>query len=106
MIQSDFHALSKYFKALSDHVRLQMLQALSEGGETNVSDLAERLEVSQPLISWHLRPLVRAGLVRVRKAGRESYCSLNPEAFHLYETAVSSLLSLGDGGAADGRGTQ
>ena len=106
MVQSDFGVLTKYFKALSDRMRLEMLQALSADGETNVSDLAERLEVSQPLVSWHLRSLVRAGLVRVRKAGRESYCSLNPEAFHLYETAISSLLSLGDGGAADGRGTQ
>jgi ArsR family transcriptional regulator len=99
--QSDFHALTRYFKALSDRVRLQMLRALSTAGEINVSDLAERLDVSQPLVSWHLRPLVRAGLVRVRKAGRESYCSLNPDAFQFYESAVSSLLSRGEGTGAD-----
>lgn len=92
VIQSDFHALTRYFKALSDRVRLEMLQALSADGEIKVSDLAERLEVSQPLISWHLRPLMRAGLVRVRKAGRESYCSLDPDAFQVYEAAVSRLL--------------
>ena len=105
MTQTDFYALAKYFRALSDRLRLRMLHALSAGGEINVSDLADRLEVSQPLISWHLRPLVRAGLVRVRRAGRESYCSLSPDAFRLHEETVSRLLSQGDVGPPSGGGS-
>jgi len=102
--QPDFHALTEYFKALSDGLRLRMLLVLSEMGESNVSRLAETLEASQPLVSWHLRPLARAGLVRLRKSGRETYCSLNPDAFLLYEAAISRLLSLEDGRNAEARG--
>jgi ArsR family transcriptional regulator len=42
-----------------------------------VTALARALRVSQPLISFHLRPLRLLGLVQVRRAGREVYCSLN-----------------------------
>jgi DNA-binding transcriptional ArsR family regulator len=42
-----------------------------------VTELARALHVSQPLVSFHLRPLRLIGLVQVRRAGREAYCSLN-----------------------------
>jgi DNA-binding transcriptional ArsR family regulator len=94
--QPDFQALTEYFRALSDKLRLQILLLLDGTGESNVSSLAEHLAVSQPLVSWHLRPLVRVGLVRLRRTGRETYCSLNRDAFRLYETALSRLFSLDD----------
>ena len=110
MIQSDFGALTKYFKALSDRVRLEMLQALSADGETNVSDLAERLEVSQPLVSWHLRPLVRAGLVSVRKEGRSRIYSVRLEGLRplrewmdaMWDEALARLARLAESEAARG----
>ncbi len=101
MSQPDFQALTEYFKALSDRLRLEMLLALAELGERNVSQLAESVEASQPLVSWHLRPLVRAGLVRIRRSGREAYCSLNRDAFRLYETALARLFSLDEDNTED-----
>ena len=49
--------LAKCFKALSDSVRLLIIAQLAANDELNVSELVEALEVSQPLISWHLRRL-------------------------------------------------
>jgi DNA-binding transcriptional ArsR family regulator len=42
-----------------------------------VTELARNLRISQPLVAYHLRPLRLLGLVGVRRAGREAYCSLN-----------------------------
>ncbi len=70
------HELSRTFYALKDIVRLEMLSALAER-EYTVNELAETLNKSQPLISWHLRRLKAAGIVKIRRSGREVYCSIN-----------------------------
>ena len=54
-----------------------ILVMLAESGEMTVTELARALHVSQPLVSFHLRPLRVIGLVQVRRSGREVYCSLN-----------------------------
>jgi DNA-binding transcriptional ArsR family regulator len=69
--------LAKCFKALSDSARLRIVAQLAANAELNVSELVEALEVSQPLISWHLRRLEKVDLVTVRRKGRQAYCSLN-----------------------------
>ena len=51
------------------------------GEEVTVTDLTDLLAISQPLVSWHLRKLRRAGLIGTRRAGRQVYCSLNMERF-------------------------
>ena len=37
--------------------------------------------MSQPLVSWHLRKLRRAGLVYTRREGRQVYCSLDKDRY-------------------------
>jgi DNA-binding transcriptional ArsR family regulator len=48
-------------------------------GENSVNVLVERLALSQPLVSKHLRVLRDAGLVRVRPDGQRRLYSLRPE---------------------------
>lgn len=72
----DLHDLAAYFYALKDGLRLEMLQVLA-ARELTVNDLAEAVNKSQPLISWHLRRLKAAGIVKIRRSGREVYCSLD-----------------------------
>src|SRR5579862_3409985 len=68
------------FRALADVTRLRILHLLwntpAEGGVT-VTDLCEDLRVSQPLMSWHLRILRRAGIVTTHRSGRQVYCSID-----------------------------
>jgi ArsR family transcriptional regulator, arsenate/arsenite/antimonite-responsive transcriptional repressor len=71
--------LARTFYALKDVVRLEMLSALAER-EYTVNELAETLNKSQPLMSWHLRRLKAAGFVKIRRSGREVFCSLDREA--------------------------
>ena len=64
--------------ALADPTRRAILQRLSSG-ETRVTDLAERFDISLNSVSKHIRMLERARLVTRRRAGREHLLSLNAE---------------------------
>jgi DNA-binding transcriptional ArsR family regulator len=64
--------------ALADPTRRAVLEQLT-AGPVAVGELADRLPVSRPAVSQHLRVLTDAGLVSVRAAGtRRLYC-LRPE---------------------------
>jgi ArsR family transcriptional regulator len=73
----ELRSLARYFHTLKDMLRLRILVALAENEELTVTRLARSLHVSQPLVSFHLRPLRLNGLVQMRREGRQVYCSLN-----------------------------
>lgn len=73
----DYQTLVGVFKALSDASRQKMLLLLEESGEMRVSDLVDRLGISQPTMSHHLGVLKHAGLVNGRRAGQSIYYSVN-----------------------------
>jgi DNA-binding transcriptional ArsR family regulator len=65
-------------EALAQPTRRQILDLLREG-ERPVGELIERLDMSQPAVSKHLRVLREVGLVEVRSdAQRRLYC-VRPE---------------------------
>jgi ArsR family transcriptional regulator, arsenate/arsenite/antimonite-responsive transcriptional repressor len=68
------------FHALSDPLRLQILELLREQ-ELCVCDLCDRLSVPQPKLSFHLKTLKEAALVSSRQEGRWIYYSLNLTQF-------------------------
>lgn len=76
-LDGELREMARYFYALKDVLRLRILVTLAKNGEMTVTELARTLHVSQPLVSFHLRPLRAVGLVRVRRVGREAYCSLD-----------------------------
>ncbi|MGH2510438.1 MAG: ArsR/SmtB family transcription factor [Ktedonobacteraceae bacterium] len=80
-------------KALAGVARLSMVYHLAKQPEITVTDLTERLGLSQPLVSWHLRKLRRAGLVETRRVGRQVYCSLNISYFHLCLQRLEHLVN-------------
>ena len=86
--------LRTYYRALGDDTRLRVLQLLATEGEHTVSALATRLRLSQPLLSWHLRRLRRAGVVRTVRVGREVRCTFDRERFaQLHERGFRTLMN-------------
>ncbi len=71
--------LSTTFAALSDPTRRGMIERLSHG-PASVHGLTESFAISQQMISKHVAYLVRARIVVKTKCGRESVCTLRPEA--------------------------
>jgi DNA-binding transcriptional ArsR family regulator len=71
--------LGTTFAALSDPTRRGMIERLSHG-PASVHGLTEPFALSQQMISKHIAYLVRARIVIKSKRGRESVCTLRPEA--------------------------
>ncbi|HEY1212964.1 MAG TPA: metalloregulator ArsR/SmtB family transcription factor [Bryobacteraceae bacterium] len=71
--------LDATFAALSDPTRRAMVERLSRG-PASVHGLTEPFALSQQMISKHIACLVRARIVVKTKRGRESICTLRPEA--------------------------
>jgi DNA-binding transcriptional ArsR family regulator len=69
--------LGPFLHAIGDPARRRILQALKEkspnslGKDTGLcaGDVEERVNLSQPTVSHHMRILVKAGLVEVKKQG-------------------------------------
>lgn len=64
------------FHALSEPLRIQVLDLLRDQ-ELCVCDLCETLGVNQSKLSFHLKALKEAQIVRSRQEGRWIYYSLN-----------------------------
>lgn len=69
-------AVADVFKLLGDPTRVRLLDALSHG-ERCVCDLATLVGLTESAVSHQLRLLRGARLVRVRRAGRQAYYSLD-----------------------------
>lgn len=67
----DFGKVARIAWALSDPVRLSVMQVLM-GGPAAVSELVSATGASQPNVSNHLRVLRERGLVRSERKGRQS----------------------------------
>ena len=70
-----------------------MLHLLARG-PASVTELIEHVGLSQPLVSWHLGRLRLAGLVATKRIGRETLCSLRPEAFSEVAARERTVLGL------------
>lgn len=68
----------EFAKALADETR-QKIMAICCCQWCSVSELTERLEVAQPTVSHHLAILRDAGLVNLRKNGKQTFYTLNQD---------------------------
>ena len=89
----DLRSLRLVHKALADVNRLRIVQRLAQG-EATVSELIDRIGLSQPLVSWHLGRLRVAGLIQTRRVGRETVSRLVPEAFHAFVEYERRILGI------------
>ncbi|WP_440073603.1 ArsR/SmtB family transcription factor [Streptosporangium sp. OZ121] len=70
--------MSTTFEVLAEPRRREILDLLRTG-ERPVGDLVERLALTQPTVSKHLRILREAGLVEVRHDAQRRWYRLRPE---------------------------
>lgn len=88
----EWRDLKRITSALSGVARLTIVYHLARQEAVTVTDLTDKLRISQPLVSWHLRKLRRAGLVETRRAGRQVHCSLKTERFKQYLQRLENLI--------------
>lgn len=81
--------------AISQPVRIRLIDVLDRRGETRVQVLAEEVGISLTDASQHLAFLLRAGVVRRRREGRHAYYELiDREAVHIYNLVAEQLRHL------------
>jgi DNA-binding transcriptional ArsR family regulator len=97
------------FKALSDPIRWNIIVQMASVDELACVTLEDTLPVTKPTISYHTKILYQAGLINVRKSGRNYFYSLRREVLHkllddLWEVAPTqrSAMPGGDGPAVSG----
>jgi len=81
---------ARLFHALSDETRLAILARLRNGEEC-VCNLADVLGAGQSRLSFHMKTLKDAGLVRDRREGRWIHYSLKPGAFEAVHDFAASF---------------
>lgn len=70
-----FGLFVRIFKALAEGNRLHILHVIGDG-ELTVSQITRSVDISQPLVSHHLRALREAGILQTRREGPFVYHSL------------------------------
>jgi len=67
-----------FAKAISDDTR-QKIMGVCCCCELSVSEIVDKLDVSQPTVSHHLAILRDAGLVNIREEGKQTFYTLNQD---------------------------
>ena len=81
--------LVKVYKALGEATRLQIIKVLSSGTHMACMEMTDELEInSNSTLSHHLKILIDAGLITVRKEGTYRYYSLNDDIIEQYAPAL------------------
>jgi len=85
---------AKIFNALSEPVRLEIIEFLREG-EKCVCEIIPHINLIQPLVSRHLKILKECGLVKDRKDGnRRLYSVTDPRIFDVIDSISSELVDV------------
>lgn len=89
-----FAALAEHFKILGDGSRLRIFWILCHG-EDSVSGLSDKVQMSSPAVSHHLKQLRLAKLIEARREGREVYYrASNTEEVHKLHHFVEELMHI------------
>jgi ArsR family transcriptional regulator, arsenate/arsenite/antimonite-responsive transcriptional repressor len=103
--------MADIFDVIADATRRDLMQALldqhlsagSTTGDISVSELVEKLGLSQPTVSKHLKVLRDHGLVSVREDGQHRYYSIDADPLEAVEDWLIPFLSADvDDSAIDG----
>ena len=79
--------------ALGEPNRLHIVELLRDGPHS-VNEIAEQLQLSQPLVSKHLRVLSQAGLVKVRQNAQQRIYQLEELHFDELESWLATFKHL------------
>ena len=90
LAKPDPAAVARCCHALSDETRLAILECL-RGGEECVCNLTDSLDSAQSRLSFHLKVLKDAGLVRDRRDGRWIHYSIDPDGLDTVRQFIDTL---------------
>ncbi len=72
---------SKFFKTLSEPVRVQILRFLMLNGRSDIGTIAEHMPQDRSVISRHLNLMHTAGILNCEKETRHIFYEINGQTF-------------------------
>jgi DNA-binding transcriptional ArsR family regulator len=85
---------ARRFAALGDPTRLQVFTLIA-GSPLSVAEVAERLPVSRPAVSQHLKVLAQAGLVRCESIGTRNLYRPDTDGIATLRDFIDGLWDVG-----------
>jgi DNA-binding transcriptional ArsR family regulator len=86
---------AEIFKVLSVETRVRIIELLKANGALGVKDISEKLGITPPAVSQHLKILKQAGLVRSERQGYWIPYSINEEAMEDCREILNEVCSCG-----------
>ena len=105
-MQKNSPLLNKEFKALAEENRLKILLfihehqlkcAYDEDGTKRcdlqccIKDIANHFELSLSTISYHIKELVNANIITIKKEGKWSHCKINKDKIEIFLNFFNTL---------------
>lgn len=87
--------IANTFKALSDEKRIDILQLL-QNGEQCACVLLEKLNLTQPGLSYHMKILTNSQLIQSRQVGKWTYYKISEEQCSNLATLLIDITRLND----------
>lgn len=72
---------SKFLKALSEPVRIEILKFVMRNGRTDIGTIAENMPQDRSVISRHLNLMQEVGILICEKVGRHRFYEINGRIF-------------------------
>jgi DNA-binding transcriptional ArsR family regulator len=82
--------------AIAEPSRRKLIELLLANGESTASRLAQSVPFSRQAVSKHMAVLRRAGLIAMRKKGKEVRFSIDPQGINLATRQLSEAAALWD----------
>ena len=92
-----FQRCSKILTAIGDETRLHLMTEMMKMGEcrgVRVGAITEKVNLSRPAVSHHIRILKDAGILKVRKDGTMNFYYFDPETESLEYLAETLQLAI------------
>lgn len=86
---------AEIFKVLSVETRVRIIELLKANGALGVKEISERLGITPPAVSQHLKILKQAGLVRSERQGYWIPYSINEEAMEGCREIMNAVCTCG-----------
>jgi DNA-binding transcriptional ArsR family regulator len=75
------HFDSKFFKTLSEPVRIQILKFIMANGRADIGTIAGNMPQDRSVISRHLNLMYEVGILKCEKETRHMFYEINGQAF-------------------------
>lgn len=88
----DDAAFNLIAKALADPQRFAILERISRRDDCPCMEIVSESSITQATISHHLKELVNADLISVRREGKCGYFTLKPQTLAAYQAELAQRL--------------